>query len=293
MPTTTSTHSAAASSVRTFLLVHGSGSSSHSWAPLERELALRGQRTYAVDLPGHGFDACLPAGYDAPQDPHALATAPSTLAGVTLDDNVDVVLTAAERLAAHGPVVLVCASLGGVTATVAANRRPELFAGLVYVSAWVCVSRSNPLELMAEPEFATSSLPQLGGLAVGDPAVIGAARANYRTADPDLLADLQAATAHDISRDAFTAFRNIMEPDESLAVMAADARIDPDTWGQLPRTYVRLGADRSIPPALQDRMIREADEATPGNAFRVHTLDSSHIGFLFQPATVADLLLDA
>ncbi|WP_432510487.1 alpha/beta hydrolase [Kineococcus sp. SYSU DK001] len=285
MPTTAPT--------RTFLLVHGSGSSSHSWAPLERELALRGQRPYAVDLPGHGFDARLPDGYDAPQDLPTLARAPSALASVTLDDNVDVVVSAAERLAVHGPVVLVCASLGGVTATVAANRRPDLFAALVYVSAWVCVSRSSPLELMAEPEFATSLLPGLSALAVGDPAVIGAVRANYRDADPDLLAALRAATAHDVSPEAFTAFRTTMEPDESLAVMAADARIDPGTWGRLPRTYVRLGADRSIPPALQDRMIREADEATPGNAFRVHTLDSSHVGFLFRPAAVADLLLDA
>ena len=289
MPVTTSPTPA----VRTFLLVHGSGSSSHSWAPLERELALHGQRTYAVDLPGHGFGARFPAGYDAPQDLRILADDTSGLAAVTLDDNVDVVLAAAERLAEHGPVVLVCASLGGATATVAANRRPELFAGLVYVSAWVCVSSPSPLELMGEPEFAGSLLPQLGGLAIGDPAVIGAARANYRTADPLLLAQLKDATAHDVPEDAFTAFRNTMEPDESLAVMAADARVDPCTWGRLPRTYVRLTADRAIPVALQDRMIREADELTPDNTFRVRTLDSSHIGFLFQPATVAGWLLDA
>ncbi|WP_442875585.1 alpha/beta fold hydrolase [Actinoallomurus sp. NBC_01490] len=40
----------------TFVLVHGSGTSSPMWAPVQRELALRGHRGYAVDLPGHGAE---------------------------------------------------------------------------------------------------------------------------------------------------------------------------------------------------------------------------------------------
>ncbi|NED79175.1 alpha/beta hydrolase, partial [Streptomyces sp. SID11233] len=38
----------------TFVLVHGAFANSFSFAPLQRELALRGQRSLAVDLPGHG-----------------------------------------------------------------------------------------------------------------------------------------------------------------------------------------------------------------------------------------------
>jgi pimeloyl-ACP methyl ester carboxylesterase len=45
------------SSSPTFVLVHGSGSSSFIWASVQRELALLGHRSYAVDLPGHGLDA--------------------------------------------------------------------------------------------------------------------------------------------------------------------------------------------------------------------------------------------
>ncbi len=55
-----------------------------------------------------------------------------------------------------------------------------------------------------------------------------------------------------------TASHDVVGPDEPLAVVAADARIDPERWGPLPRTYVRWGADRSIPPAQQDRVIAEA-----------------------------------
>lgn len=31
-----------------------------------------------------------------------------------------------------------------------------------------------------------------------------------------------------------------------------------------------------MPPALQDRMIAEADARTPGNQFEVHDIDTSH-----------------
>lgn len=47
----------------TFVLIPGSNSNSFGWAPLQRELALLGHRSLAVDLPGHGFDAALPAAY--------------------------------------------------------------------------------------------------------------------------------------------------------------------------------------------------------------------------------------
>ena len=38
-----------------------------------------------MHLPGHGFDAVFPAGYQCPQDTEKLATAPSPAAGLTLD----------------------------------------------------------------------------------------------------------------------------------------------------------------------------------------------------------------
>lgn len=66
----------------TFVLVHGSCGSSFMWAPIQRELALLGHRSFAVDLPGHGFDAQYPVAYQAPQDLDAWAAEPSTLAGV-------------------------------------------------------------------------------------------------------------------------------------------------------------------------------------------------------------------
>ncbi|WP_311202725.1 hypothetical protein [Actinophytocola gossypii] len=74
--------------------------------------------------------------------------------------------------------------------------------------------------------------------------------------------------------------------------MTGDARVEADTWGTIPRGYVRLTEDRSLPIAMQDRLIAEADALTPDNPYDVHTMDTSHIGFVFRAAEVAAILDD-
>ena len=274
----------------TFVLVHGSGSSSFMWAPIQRELALLGHRSFAVDLPGHGLDAQYPVAYQAPQDLGAWAVEPSTLAKVTLRDNADMVVDVVRRVAAYGPVVLVGASLGGTAISVVANLLPDLVNRLVYISAWSCVERANPIEYFGEPEFAANLMGPLSALNVGDPAQLGVGRANYRTADTKLLTAMKAALAADIADEQFRAFLNILQPDESLAVMSGDARVEADTWGTIARSYIRLTDDRCLPIAMQDRLIAEADALTPDNPYDVHTLDTTHVGFVFRAAEVAAIL---
>jgi pimeloyl-ACP methyl ester carboxylesterase len=278
------------SSSPTFVLVHGSGSSSFMWASVQRELALLGHRSYAVDLPGHGLDAQYPLAYQAPQDLDAWAAEPSTLAMVTLRHNVDAVADVVRRVAEHGPVVLVAASLGGVTISGVGNAIPELVSRLAYISAWSCVRLPSPIAYMQEPEFADNLMAPLAAFNVGDPARLGVGRANYRTADAELLDAFKAATMADVSDEQFRAFLNILQPDESIAVMTADARVDAATWGTIARSYIRLTGDRSIPVAMQDRLIAEADALTPGNPYDVHTLDTSHAGFVFRADEVAAIL---
>lgn len=58
----------------------------------------------------------------------------------------------------------------------------------------------------------------------------------------------------------------------------------------MPRTYVRLAADASVPPAVQDRMIREADALTSDNPFDVRTLEGSRLRWLVHPKPAAELL---
>jgi pimeloyl-ACP methyl ester carboxylesterase len=267
----------------TFVFVHGSFSNSFSWTPLMRELTLLGHRALAVDLPGHGFSAGFPASYQAPQDLPVLATTPSVLADMRMADAVDHVVDVVKRAAEHGPVVLVGHSRGGLPLTGVGNRVPELLHRLVYISAWCCVDLTVAGYLQS-PEYENA----MGGVLVGVPTTVGALRTNWRTADPGMLAELKTALFAEGTEREFLAFLNTLEPDESID--AGIERVEPEMWGRVPHTYVRLAQDTSIPPALQDRFIREADALTPDNPFDVHTLDSSHVGFLVRPAEAAALL---
>jgi pimeloyl-ACP methyl ester carboxylesterase len=274
----------------TFVLVHGAFCNSAVWGPTIRELALRGHRALAVDLPGHGFGATIPEGYLGGQDLAALATQPSGMAGISTADDVAAVSEALRRARAHGPVVLVGASRGGLTITAVTNAVPHLVDRVVYVSAWCCVD-ATASEYMAGPENAQSLLNDVGSMiAVGDPAAIEAIRLNWRTGDPKALDAMQAALLADGTRAELLAYLHTQDPDEALVVDEQATKVDPDTWGRVPHTYIRLTEDQAMPLALQDRFIAEADALVPDNPFDVHSLASSHLRFQIHPTEFVDIL---
>ncbi|WP_415925277.1 alpha/beta hydrolase [Streptomyces sp. ME19-01-6] len=191
-------------------------------------------------------------------------------------DNAHHVAGIVRRLAAQGPVILVGHSMGGGTITRVGNQVPDLIARLVYLSAFCCVRRRSALDWFTTPEAATTLLPTIPS--AGDSERLGVGRTNWRSADPEFIATAKRALAADYDDAAFLAALNIFEPDESNAVATADARGTPATWGRIPRTYVRFTSDRAIPLPLQNRMIKEADRATPGNRFDVRSVEAPHIG---------------
>ncbi|WP_309132007.1 alpha/beta hydrolase [Brevibacterium sp.] len=273
----------------TIVLVHGAFANSFTFAPLQAELALRGIRSAAVDLPGHGFAATFPDSYQAPQDLAALAATPGSLRGVTLADNVAHLAEVLARAKENGPVIALAHSRGGITLTATANAHPELIDHMVYVSAWAPVTL-DAAAYNSEPEMADVDTAAIGAALVGDPRELGLLRCNFRSSDPELLEGFRTLFFADGSPDEFRAFLSTFQPDENLDAGTAADRTQPATWGTIPRTYIRLGEDRSLPPAMQDRLIREADELMPDNPYRVHTLDSSHWGWLVRPTAAAELL---
>ncbi|MFJ8193266.1 alpha/beta hydrolase [Streptomyces sp. NPDC096094] len=275
----------------TFVLVHGAFANSFSFAPLQAELGLLGHRSVAVDLPGHGFAATYTHAYQAPQDPEALATTPGSIKGVTLADNAAHLVGVLERAKENGPVILVAHSRGGVTATAAANARPDLIDRVVYVSAW-CPVDLDVNDYYAEPEMATVDAASVGLAMAGNPAELGLLRVNFRTADRDALAALKAAFLADGTEEEFLTFLNTFQPDENLDVGTSADRAQAATWGRVPKTFVRLAGDASMPLAMQDRLIREGDALTPGNPYDVRTLDGSHLKWLVDPAPAARVLAE-
>ncbi|TDD53059.1 alpha/beta fold hydrolase [Saccharopolyspora elongata] len=276
----------------TFVFVHGGSSNARAWGPLQSELALLEHRSHAVDLPGHGDRADHPAAYyRQPQDVTALAAAPSPLRGVTLQDNVRHVVGTLRRLAERGPVVLVGNSLGGLTISAVANAVPELLDRVVYLSA-LCLSDSA---MLGEPwDVVDDNLLDALAARITVPGVQdpGVARLNWRSAhaDPALFAELKAAIMADGTDHQFRLLLDSMDPDENYSVLEPAALVRADGFGRVPHTYVRLSEDRSITPAVQDYMIRKADELTPDNPFEVRALAASHVGYFSRPAVFAELL---
>ncbi|WP_416482368.1 alpha/beta hydrolase [Streptomyces sp. CL12] len=275
----------------TFVLVHGAFANSFSFAPLQAELGLLGHRSVAVDLPGHGFAATYVRAYQAPQDAEALAGAPGSIKGVTLADNTAHLLAVLERARRNGPVILVSHSRGGITATAAANARPDLIDRIVYVSSW-CPVDLDVSDYYAEPEMASVDAAALGLAVAADPARLGLLRVNFRTADPTALTAFKAAFLAERSDEEFLTLLNTFQPDENLDGGTRADRARAATWGRIPKSYVRLTDDTSMPLALQDRLIREGDALTPDNPYDVRTLESSHCGWLVAPAPAARVLAE-
>ena len=100
----------------TFVLVHGASHGSWCWDKVVPVLESLGHRAAAVDLPGNTYGE-----FDVPA------------AQVTLDTYVKHVCKVLDQL--DEPVVLVGHSLGGLTITQTAERRPDKIKTLVYLTA--------------------------------------------------------------------------------------------------------------------------------------------------------------
>ncbi|MFD9961115.1 alpha/beta fold hydrolase [Amycolatopsis sp. NPDC058986] len=260
--------------VTTFVFAAGANGVS----AVPNDLVLCGHRCVGVDLPGQrSTDAQYRLSYQAPQDLEAFATERSSLADVSVAEQIEATAEVVRRAAAHGPVVLVGASIGGAAISLVANQVPQLIDLLVYDTALCCTALATPGDYMATPEAASSRTSALLGFLAADPAVVGALRFNWRTNNRDLLEAGKAAFLTDGTDAELFAFLNAMAPDELIAKSATDSRGDIATWGRIPRVYVRHLRDNIIPLALQDRMIREADAATPDNPFTVFDLDAGHV----------------
>jgi pimeloyl-ACP methyl ester carboxylesterase len=256
----------------TLVFVHGTNSSSHLCSGLITELTLRGHRCVAVD--------------QAPQDLKGLATEPSPLAKITIDDYVERVVDVVRRARRHGPVILAGASQGGVTVSGVGNAIPDLLDRVVYIAAYCCVDLPNVAAYLATPENSDSLLPLVTQAVVADPAMLGVARINWRSADPSVFNGIKQCLAGDFSDEAVSRLLNTLEPDEPVSIPLADARGEAGTWGRIPRTYVRFTRDRLIPPALQDRFIAEADRLTPDNPTDVRSVAAPHVGPFDRPELV-------
>lgn len=261
------------------LFVHGSHGSASYLALLAGELTQRGRIAMAVDLPGHGTEGYYPVWYQAAQDVNAMTTEVSPIAGVSLQDNVNRVVSVLRRL---GSAILVGHSLGGATVSAVCNAVPQLVQRAVYLSAYCCSVRKSVLELFQTEENAGSLMLKLPPAADG--AVVLANRFNWRTNDPDVLALLRETYIADGTDAQLRATIGGLQPDEPYGVSLSDCSLQPSTGGRVPRTYVRFTQDQAMPLALQNLMISDA------GGFDVHDVQASHFGVVTKVPQLAGLL---
>ncbi|MGR6919477.1 alpha/beta hydrolase [[Actinomadura] parvosata] len=266
------------------VLIHGAWHGAGHFTALAGALIARGHRVLALDLAGHGTRARFPASY-LTRNVADLRTEVSPLADLSLDDVAADVVAWLRRFAA--PPIVAAHSMGGAVATRVAELAPELVAGLVYITAFVPTSLGPAGAYLALPEAKTALG---GGLYLGDPAGLGAVRIDPRSTDPAYQDELHAAYFSDLDRNGFLAMAATLTPDQPMSFLTTPTGATAERWGSIPRTYIRTTRDRALPVALQDVMIRHADELAPATAFAQATLEAGHAVFAGAPAEVADII---
>ncbi len=262
-------------STATFVLIHGAWHSSFCWGEVAERLRARGHRVLAIDLPGHGIHAQYPKSYFE-QGQVGFDTEPSPLGQVTLEVAAAAVVAALKQVQGVNRPVLVGHSLGGTVITRAAELAPDLIGQLVYLTAFLPTRTPSPAALYELPEAQTEHhVP----LTIGDPGKIGAVRYNPR-GNLQYLKQLHSVFYQDVPLERFLPYSTTLSPDLPLPLWVGETHVSVAKWGSIPRTYIHCTEDRAIPPALQLKMIADADAMTPGNRCEVLKLRSSHSPFV-------------
>jgi pimeloyl-ACP methyl ester carboxylesterase len=268
-----------------FVFVHGAWSNVETWTLVLPLLRARGYEARALDLPGAGGKAKMPASYGRrPLDRAAFAREPSPNAGVTQEERTRAVVDAIAQM--RRPVVLVGHSMGGATAGDVAEEIPDALAAVVFLAAFLLAPGVTALEMIQHPTMA-SDLPSL---LMADPAQVGALRLDHLSDDPVYRATLKGAIAADVEEALLARVAPTMHCDEPASVVLRPSRVTADRFGRVPRHYIRCTQDRAVPLTGQDFMIAGIDAALGGETIP-HTLDTSHSPFFSRPMDLVDILV--
>ena len=274
-----------------FVLVHGSWHGGWCWDLVETDLNAAGYMTVAIDLPGHGLNASIPAALtERPLDPAKFATEPSGLATIGIDAFADAVIAGADRAIAAGAdrVFAVGHSMGGVPVSFAAAKAPEKFAGVIYVAALAPTPGKPAGAYLASEDQSQNS--KLGPVIMADPAVIGALRMDPRSTDAGYLASAKEALAADVDDALLASVMHLLTPDAPVA-MYGDVAEFADGFGGLSRTYFRCTADQTVVASTSEAIVADLNAAWPDAPTAMKELDSSHEAMFSKPVELAELLI--
>ena len=223
-----------------FVLVHGAFGGSWCWEPVTPRLEAAGHTVEAPDLPGGGADTT----------PVEEITLEACAARVN-----DVLASRSE------PAILVGVSMGGIVITQAAGNDPDRVAALVYVAAFMPSNGQSLLDLSGLPE-GRNDMIQANVVLTGDPPVATLSR------------EVTAAIVFDDCTPEQQQWALPKRGPQAVAPYATPVRVDDEVLATIPHVYVFTARDRSLPPELQRRMIREHP------CERVFELEAGHAPYL-------------
>ncbi|MBW8753336.1 MAG: alpha/beta hydrolase [Sphingomonadales bacterium] len=225
-----------------FVLIPGAMHGRWTWDRIVPLLESAGHEVIAPDLPGMGTNMTIP------------------VEEVTLADWGEFV--ADQVRGAKAPVVLAGHSRGGLVIGEAAERVPELLAGLIYVTALLVPPGQSLADVTGHrPD------PDAPPLAAADLAAM-ARTLFYSGCTPE---------------DADWAIANLHR--EPMQVMTTPATVTWQRWGRVPRAFIECSEDRVLSLDKQ----REMQAAAPCDP--VLTLKADHSPFLCAPEALARAML--
>lgn len=270
------------------VLVHGYWHGSWCWTPLIAELTERGRQAIAFDMAGHGLNAVWPKSFTSrPFDQAAFSTELSPMAGVTLDDAGDLLVSQVRKVFKGSKVVLVGHSMAGTVITNAVQKAPELFERVVYLTAFMPVVGLPAAAYIQDP---ANEGEMVGPSLVADPTVVAALRFDTQSPDPAYHQALRDTFYHDVDPVIADAAINFICCDAPIQIAGGVTECTAEAWGSVPRTYIMCTEDRAIKPNLQRKFIEDADAKFPANKTDVMELASAHSPFLNMPERLADYL---
>jgi pimeloyl-ACP methyl ester carboxylesterase len=249
------------STVAPMVFVHGGAHGAWCWMPLFP--FLEGD-ALAIDLPPKSVRG----------GPRRLEPVPE-LRTLTIGDFADSVLRDADT-AGIERFVLVGHSMGGLTISQVAGRVPDRIEHLVYVSCMVPPEGASAIEALPEDlrdmtrdaveEARRGGANPIGGL------------------DEDTTRSMFCSDM-DEEQTQYVLDRTGTEAAVVLAERVSRAGIPAD----LPKTFVKLLRDQSLPPDHQDVLAQNLRDS-PGGEVDVVTIDAGHDAMISRPKELADVL---
>ena len=197
-----------------FLLIHGSCHGAWCWRDVIPALQGLGHSARAIDLPGHGENAC-------------------PLGAITLDAYADAILEAIDT-----PTIVVGHSMAGFPISAAAEKAPNKIARLVYLCAYAPRNGVSLVEMRQEA-------PRQPLLAAIDKTPDGL---GFTFRDEKLAQALY----HDCPQGTVAYARDrlcvqAIKPQATPISLGA-------TYANVPKSYIRCADDQAIPPEYQRSM---------------------------------------